>query len=145
AGKRRLKRRFDVIDEGKSGFQGKFLWGGQGERHCYKFGSSMSVSQSQIDVVLKIPLSLAILSRTLLTICQIEQNQSRNSPQPFPYDDSCLARVNKWAKARCSNLPGVVLCYLLRFPSIVFIYMGMNSSVKPAICMHPNMFNRPSA
>ncbi|CAN4096516.1 unnamed protein product [Withania somnifera] len=23
--------------------------------------------------------------------------------------------------------------------------MGMNSSVKPAICMHPNMFNRPSA
>ncbi|CAN4123552.1 unnamed protein product [Withania somnifera] len=23
--------------------------------------------------------------------------------------------------------------------------MGMNSSVKPAICMHPNMFNQPSA
>ncbi|CAN4099580.1 unnamed protein product [Withania somnifera] len=23
--------------------------------------------------------------------------------------------------------------------------MGMNSSVKPTICMHPNMFNRPSA
>ncbi|CAN4123728.1 unnamed protein product [Withania somnifera] len=23
--------------------------------------------------------------------------------------------------------------------------MGTNSSIKPAICMHPNMFNRPSA
>ncbi|CAN4101445.1 unnamed protein product [Withania somnifera] len=23
--------------------------------------------------------------------------------------------------------------------------MGMNSSIKPAICIHPNMFNRPSA
>lgn len=65
AGKRRLKRRENQSQKGRMkgkipvilGQLTKSGWGGQGERHCYRFDSSMSVSQSQIDVVLKIPLS----------------------------------------------------------------------------------------
>ncbi|KAH0751901.1 hypothetical protein KY290_005164 [Solanum tuberosum] len=71
----------------------------EGERHCYRFDSSMSVSQSQIDVVLKIPLSFYSTITVVSGFRPPERDQSRNSPQPFPYDDSCLARAVRMSYA----------------------------------------------
>ncbi|KAK6772020.1 hypothetical protein RDI58_030189 [Solanum bulbocastanum] len=42
---------------------------------------------------------IPVILEPLLTICQIERDQSRNSPQPFPYDDSCLARAVRMSYA----------------------------------------------